>query len=437
MQITVINSNNLQKDFSVTIPFKEVNANVEEKIRQAQKHYVLPGFRKGTVPVSLVRNKISKIEIEKALHSKISEAVNKIIQGNHLTFISRPKIELINFIENQEWKFKIIFQLLPNIPNIVWSDIEVKRVSLKITDEDMQIVKNSMLKDFRNFRKNNDSNYQVKHGDKVHVDFIGKIHNRDFEGNTGNDVEIAIGEGNFSKDFENGCIGMKVNDAKNVDVKFAHDYANKELSNKTASFNITMKVIFEMEPIKEIDQNTLDKIGVTSISQLNEQIKNKINYDFVPTSRNYIKKQIFDIIDKRYDFDLPEEMIQQDVHTLETDYKKNKTKYHDHGNKTDSEIKEILQNIARKRVKSGIVIANISQQNNIQVKDEELQTIIHDEASKNPKLKNKILDFYKNPEHLKKVKSQILEEKTFEYILKKIKMNDVTMESKEFLKLFK
>ena len=122
MQITVINSNNLQKDFSVTIAFEEVNTNVEAKIIQRQKDYILPGFRKGTVPLSLIRNKVGKAEIEKTLHEKISEVVNKIIQDNKLTFISRPKIELTNFVENQEWKFKITFQLLPNIPKIRWED---------------------------------------------------------------------------------------------------------------------------------------------------------------------------------------------------------------------------------------------------------------------------------------------------------------------------
>jgi len=434
MQVEIINSTELQKEFAMTIPFQDVNEVAEKKILEAQKDYQLPGFRKGSVPVSLIRHKVGKVELEKALHKKVAEAMSDLIKDNELTPSSRPSVELMNFEEGKEWKFKFVFQLLPKTPTVKWAEITIEKIEVTVTDGDIYKAKNTMLKQFREFEKAKDD-YKVQDGDKVKVDFIGKLSGNDFEGSKGENVEIIIGEGNFLRDFEVGCIGMKVGYPKDVDITFPADYPNQDLSDKTAKFSIKINQVHELKKLKEVTEEILEKIGIESVKKLDEQVKNKISYDFIPMVRNHMKKQLFDILYEKYDFTLPQNMIDQDKQSIFAKYEKNKERYVDLLGKSKAEIQEEFEQLAKRRVKLGLIMADFTRKNDIKVEDGELQKIIQDQAERNPQLKDKILDFYKDPENLENIKGPILEEKALDHILTIVKVKDIKMNSEKFIEI--
>jgi trigger factor len=433
MEIKLIDDNDLEKEFSVTILFKDVSETAEKKILEAQKNYVLPGFRKGSVPTSLIRNKIYKGEVEKSLHERVGFAVSEITQSYQLISTSRPDIELVSFDEGSQWHFKFVFYLFPPIPEIRWEEIEIKKVAIEITEEDISRAKNILLKNFRKFR-DVDSSYSAKRGDKVVVDFVGMVKGEPFEGNDGKQVEIVIGEGKFLGDFEDGCVNMKPGDIKNVDVGFPKDYPSKELAGSTATFNITIREVFELQPMGDIAKETLDSIGVKSLEELNEKLKSKIRSDFITIVRGSMKKQLFNALDEVYNFKLPEYMIKQDIDSLVADYEQNRDKYKDMQDKSDADIKKEFRNISRKRVKIGLLIASVSRENNIKVEDKELQNLIKSEAERNISHKDKVLEFYKNPENFEKIRGPILEEKVLDHMLGKVTINNVEMKSEEFFR---
>lgn len=434
MQVELLNSVDLKKEFKVTIPFQEVNELVETKILEVQKDYQIPGFRKGSVPVSLIRSKVSKGEVEKVLHEKIAVAMSDIVKSYKLVPSSRPGIELINFQEGKEWQLKFIFELFPEIPEINWSEIAIEKIEVVMTDPDIQKAKDLMLKQFREFKECK-GDCIVKEGDKVKADFFGKLAGENFEGNEGKDVEIIIGEGHFLKDFEDKCIGMKAGEMKDIDVKFPVDYPNKNLADQVVKFTITINRIFELEPLKNITKDILEKIGVESLEELDEKVKKRVGYDLVPIVRNHMKRQLFDILHKKYNFVLPQKMVSQDRDLIFADYEKNKGKYKDLQGKSEAEVKKEFEKIAKRRVKLGLIMANVSKKHNIKVEDNELQKIIQEQAERDPRLKNKILEFYKKPENFEKIKGPILEEKAFDYILTAVKIKDVKMKSEEFTKI--
>ena len=186
--------------------------------------------------------------------------------------------------------------------------------------------------------------------------------------------------------------------------------------------------------MNEITKVTLDQIGVKSTEELNEKLKNKIRSDFVTVARSHMKKQLFDTLDRKYNFNLPGYMVKQDVDSIVADYEQNKDKYDNMQGKSDADIEKEFKKISEKRVKIGLLIAGISRDNNIKVEDKELQSLIKREAERNIAHKDKVLAFYKNSDNFEKIRGPILEEKVLDYMLTKVKVKNVKMRSEEFFK---
>eukprot|EP00919_Chromeraceae_sp_WS-2016_P079256 GHVR01187622.1.p1 GENE.GHVR01187622.1~~GHVR01187622.1.p1 ORF type:complete len:228 (+),score=41.98 GHVR01187622.1:34-684(+) len=206
------------------------------------------------------------------------------------------------------------------------------------------------------------------------------------------------------------------------------------MANKKANFKIKIVDLQELEEIGKVSDEMLKKLGVESEDKLNELIKQKLSIDFMGTVRMKMKKELFDKIDKEYNFDLPEKMVDQDFDVLWKEVEKNKDKQEDLKNKSEDELKSEYKKIAHRRVKLGLVMAEVTRKSEITITQEELKQIVELQANQNPQIKDKILEFYKDPENLEKIKGPILEEKALDLILSKVKLKNTEMTTDDFVK---
>ena len=431
--IKELKSEKFFKEFEINIPFEEINSKVEEKILEAAKTFKMPGFREGKVPLSIVRQRVGKEETSSQVQEKISTSIKELIDSKGIIPYSKPDVQVLSFDEDRGLLVKVGFEILPELPKVNWDSIEVEKVNIKISDEEVNKTKNTLLKEFRKFKKAAPE-YKAKIGDKVKINFHGQVNNKDFDGNKGENMELVIGDNTFLADFESNLVGCKLNDDKTFNLVFPKDYPKEDLSNKEAVFKVKIVAVEELKPIDKVSDEMLDKLEVESEERLNELIRRKLNYDFINSIRLKMKKELFDQVDEKYDFDLPEKMIDQDFEVIWNEAQKNKDKQEDMKGKSDEELKSEYRKIAKRRVKLGLIMAEVSRENDISITNDELKKIIEIQANQNPQLKDKILEFYKNPENLEKVKGPILEEKALDFILSKVKLKEIEMTTDDFVK---
>ena len=433
MKIEETKNEKFHKEFKIQIPFEEVNSKVEEKVSEAAKTFKMPGFREGKVPLSIVKQKVGKEETGRQIQENISACIKELIDTKKIVPFSKPDVEVLSFDEENGLSVKIAVETMPEVPEIKWENIEIEKIDIKISDKEINQTKNNILKEFRKFKKAEDG-YESKAGDKVAIDFHGQIDGKNFDGNKAENMELVIGDNSFLADFENELIGCKLNEEKSFDIVFPADYPKEDMANKKANFKIKIVDLQELEEIGKVSDEMLKKLGVESEDKLNELIKQKLNVDFMGTVRMKMKKELFDKIDKGYNFDLPEKMVDQDFDVLWKEVEKNKDKQEDLKNKSEDELKSEYKKIAHRRVKLGLIMAEVTRKSEITITQEELKQIVELQANQNPQIKDKILEFYKDPENLEKIKGPILEEKALDLILSKVKLKNTEMTTDDFVK---
>ncbi|MFQ3307579.1 MAG: trigger factor [Candidatus Midichloriaceae bacterium] len=433
MKIDEIKNEGFIKEFQVTIPFEDINKKIEEKVLEAAKTFKMPGFREGKVPVSIVRQKVGKEERGKEIQNSVSKAIAEIVTSKKLSPASTPNVEITSFDEEKGLSIKIAITVLPEIPEIKWDAVEVEKVNIKISKKEIDDSKNMILKDFRTHKKAG-KEYTTALGDKVVIDFHGKIDGKEFDGNKAEKMELVIGDNKFLYDFEKNLVGCKKDEEKSFEIEFPKDYPNKDLISKKATFDVKICEVMELEKVTSVTPDMLKKLGVESEEKLVEFIKNKIKFDFDNASRMRMKKELFDKVDAKYDFDVPQEMLDQDFEMIWKDVEKNRETNEELKKKSIEDLQKEYKKISKRRVKLGLIMADIARKNNILVSDDEIREIVNIQANQNPEIKEKMLQYYQSAENLEKIRGPILEEKTMDLLLTKIKIKEVEMTSEDFIK---
>lgn len=436
MRVDEIESKYCSKELKFTVSFQEVNTKIQESILEIAKTFKMPGFREGKVPFSIVKQKVEKDEIEKQVQIYISECIKKTVKERKLILSSKPDVEVLSFNQEEGLSFKVIIESMPEVPEIKWENVEIEKISIKISDKEIKQAKNIILKPYRQFNKveSNNKEYRVKKEDKVSIDFHGQINGNEFDGNKGKNMEVIVGEGNFLAEFENNLVGCLLGEEKVFNVLFPDDYPKKEIAGKTSVFSVKVISAEELGTITDIPSDILKKLGIESEERLEETIKKRLKVDFEGATRMQMKKQLFDIIDQRYNFELPERMVSSDLNTLWEEIKNKKEIQEKLKEKSHKEVKSEYKNFSHRRVRLGLIIADIIRKESIVANEEELKKIVESQAKQNPQIKDKILDFYQDSQNLANLRSSILEEKAFDFMLSKVSITSTEMSNDEFLK---
>ncbi len=440
MQVTETLSQGLKREFKVVLPATELEQRLNDELVNIKDRVQIKGFRPGKVPVGHLRKVYGRSVMSDVVQNAVNEANRKIVEDNGLKLAYEPQIQFPEDKDEIEkamdakgdLAFTVALEVLPNFDLVDLSDVTVKKPLAEITDADINESLERMAKQNRSFETKEGASAE---GDRVVVDFVGRIDGAEFEGGKGEDVRVELGSNTFIPGFEEQLIGLKAGDTKLVKVKFPENYLAAHLAGKDAEFDVTIKEVEAPGELK-IDDELAKGFGMESLDKLKDAIRDAIKRDFDAQSRRKVKKELLDALDAKYSFELPPSLVEQEFSAVwsqvQTDMKSNNRTFEDEDT-TEDEAKAEYRKIAERRVRLGLVLAQIGEKSDIKISDDEVTQALIERVRQYPGQERQVWEFYqKNPQALAEIRAPLFEEKVVDQILSQVKVAEETV-SKEAL----
>lgn len=434
--IKKISDKDLELKFEIKVPFDEFKQEMDKEIEKQQKTLKIDGFRKGKVPLKVIKDKYSALILSESAENIVEKTINKIIEDNKYSLISRPKIEIKTLEENKDFEFTTTLNLYPTIPEIKYEKIKLKKQKADVNEKELNEAKNRILKNFIKWTEQ-DKEYKAKNGDKIKIDFLGKIDGEPFDGGKAENYELELGSKSFIDTFEEQLIGTKAGDEITVKVIFPKNYHSDKLAGKPATFDVKVHLVSTPE-MQEINNDFVKQnLGLESVEKLNEMVKKELTSLYNKTSKNKLKNDIFEWLKKNIKIELPKTIVEDEFNRqwaqVEKELKTNPNKFKNEKEK-EEERKKIEQN-AEESIKLGLILSEIGKSNNIQVQETEIIEEIRSKASSMPGQEQMIIDFYmKNKPALDQITGTILEDKVIDFISNKANTEEVLVSVEELMK---
>jgi len=427
---------NLEKKFEVKVSANEIDEEVDREALKQQPKIKIDGFRKGKVPVDFIKNKYSALLLSDAAENIVEKNVSKLIKENNYNLITRPKINIKTLEAGKDFEFEITFELYPEIPDIKYDRIKLKRQKVKIERKDVEEGKKRLLKSRAKW-KEEAKEYEAKSGDRVRIDFLGKLNGEPFDGGKAEGYNLELGSKSFIDTFEDQLIGKKAGDEVDVKVTFPKDYHKKELAGQPAVFEVKVLSVSTPELPELTDEFVKENFNVDNISKLEEMIERELSTTYNSISRDAIKNEIFRWLKQNVKIELPESIIKHEFDRqwalVEKDLKNNPSRFKDDADK-EKERSEVKQN-AEDSVKLGLILSEIGKKNNINVQDTEIIEEIRKRAGLYPGQEQMIVDFYtKNKNATNQITGSILENKVIDFICQQANVEEVVVGMDDFVK---
>jgi trigger factor len=378
------------------------------------------------------------------IEAVIREINSKIVEDRGLKLAMEPKITLPEKEEEVEkliagqsdLAYTLALEVLPKIELGDFKGIKLDRLTAEVTDEEIKDALDKIAEANKPFAAKGEG-AKIEKGDRAVIDFTGKMDGKPFDGGTGGDIGVNVGSGTFIPGFEDQLVGMAAGEQKLVKVTFPANYMSATLAGKDAEFDVTVKSI-EAPGTVTVDDAFAKSLGMESLDKLKEAIKGRIAQEHGAQSRQKLKRQLLDALDKMHQFALPPTLAAEEFKNVwsavESDLKSRNATF-EQENTTEEKARAEYQGIAERRVRLGLVLAEIGEKNNITVTDEELTRAIVEQARQFPGREQEIWDHYrKNPAQVAGVRAPIFEEKVVNFIVELAKVTDRTVSREELYK---
>ena len=426
MKVTIENKKGLGKDIKVIVDKKTMDSYLEERYEEIRKNYTLKGFRPGKAPREILKRQFGEAIMGEVLDKVLKDTSAKALEQNKIRPATHPKIDLKKYGEGKDLEYVMSITELPQIDtnqlqNIKFDEYKVN-IDKKYTDERI----NQIAKTQNNFQDANENHKSVK-GNLVVFDYKATSDGKDFKGNEGKNTQLILGKDLFIKGFDDQLVGVKKNDTKKVEVTLPENFPEKEIANKKALFDCKVTNIKINQEVK-IDDNFAKNLGAKDLIGLKELISKQINDEYKNSLDMLSKNQILEQLDKFKIEQVPQELVDQEVQVLshgmkEEDVKKNK---------------KDLETQAKKRIKTGLILNEFGQKNNIKVTEQELNIEIQKQYQMMPGQEKIVKEYYeKNPSAIASLRGSIYEEKIINEIKKQAKVNVKEISKEEAEKLLK
>ena len=426
MKVTIENKKGLTKDVKVIVDKKTMDTYLEERYEEVRKNYTLKGFRPGKAPREILKRQFGEAIMGEVLDKVLKETSTKALEENKIRPATQPKIDLKNYGEGKELEYVMSVTELPEIDtkqlqSIKFDEYKVK-IDKKYTDERID----QIAKTQNNFKDADEKHKSIK-GDLVVFDYKATSDGKEFKGSEGKNTQLILGKDLFIKGFDDQLVGVKKSETKKVEVTLPENFPEKELANKKAIFDCTITNVKINQEVK-VDDEFAKNLGAKDLNDLKELISKQINEEYKNSLDMLSKNQILDQLDKIKIDEIPQELIDQEVHVLS------------HGMK-DEEIKENkkdLETQAKKRIKTGLILNEFGQKNKVSVTEEELNMEIQKQVQMMPGQEKMVKDYYeKNPSAIASLRGSIYEEKILAEIKKQAKANVKEISKEDAEKILK
>tara|TARA_B100001057_G_C22777222_1_gene922137 strand:- start:80 stop:1519 length:1440 start_codon:yes stop_codon:yes gene_type:complete len=432
MEVKEIKSKGLKKEFSVTIGFDDLEEKKIKKLQDIASKAKIDGFRPGKVPTTHIEKLYGQSVMVEVIEERVSEASQSILQDRDLRAAVKPDVKLesdMNEViqKNKDLVFIMNCEVLPEIKITDFSKIKLDKPVSKPKEKDIKDALEYLAKQNKLFIEASEKT-KSKNGDQVTLDYVGKIDDVAFDGGTANDANLVLGSKSFIDNFEDQLVGLKKGDKKNVKVKFPENYQSYDLAGKDAVFDIEIKKVSKPEESK-VNDDLAKNLGMKDLETLKKNLEKRIQQDFDSAARMKLKDSLLDALEKKHKFELPESMVNLEFDQMwnqlqqQLDQQKKELKDLE---LSEKEIRKNYKEISEKRVCTGLLIAEIGKQNNIQLEDNDINKALQMEMQKYPGQEKEILDYYqKNQDAIRQLTAPVFEDKVVDFILEKVDLKDI------------
>lgn len=423
MQITETASEGLRREFSIVIPAGDLDSRLTGKIEEMKPRVALKGFRPGKAPVSYLKKAYGKSMMGEIVEAAVNESSDKAIKDNELKPAFPPRIDLVSEMDQvvegkSDLEFTIKIDLMPDFETGDLAGLKVERLISDVTDADVDEAVERIAQQARTYTPRAEGEAAVS-GDAVTIDFVGRLDGEEFEGGKAEDFNLVLGSGQLIPGFEDQLIGAKAGDERKVNVTFPADYPQPDLAEKDSEFTVTVKEVKSADPLA-IDDSLAKNFGAETLNIFKDRVRDQIKADFARASRMHMKRRILDALDESHDFSLPPTLVEGEFEGIwkqvEAELEREGKTAADEG-KTEEELKQEYHDIAERRVRLGLVIAKMGEQNGITVAPDEVQRAIAARARQYPGQEQQIMQFYaNNAQAQNEIRAPIFEDKVVDFI---------------------
>lgn len=425
MQVTETLNEGLKRAYTMILTAQELDDKVMEKLKEAQPDIEMKGFRKGKVPLPLLKKQFG----ERVMGEAMQEAVDGAMSAHFEEKGERPAAEPAVKMTNEDWKpgddveVEMSYEALPEIPEVDLSKVKVERMVAKAGDAEVDEALGNLAGSAQDF-KDRKKNSKAKDGDQVVMDFVGRVDGEAFEGGSAEDYPLVLGSNSFIPGFEEQLVGVKAEEEKVVTVTFPEEYQAEHLAGKEAEFTCTIKSV--KEPVAaEINDELAEKFGAESLDALKEQIKERLEAEYAGAARAVMKRGVLDELDKLVSFELPPSMVEMEAkqiaHQLWHEDNPD-VQGHDH---PEIEPTEEHNTLAERRVRLGLLLAELGQKAEVEVTDAEMTQAVMEQARQYPGQEREFFEFVQqNPQMRQQLRAPIFEDKVIDHIAEQAEVTE-------------
>jgi len=435
MQVTETLNTGLKRGYSITVSAGELDAKVQEKLREAQPEIAMKGFRKGKVPMALLRKQYGPRLLGEAMQETIDGALSSHMESSGDRPAAQPEVKMTNpaWKEGDDVEVTVSYERLPDVPAVDFSQVALTRLTVKAEAAAVEEALANLAGTAKNFEDRKKGS-KAKDGDQVIIDFLGKVDGEPFEGGASSDYPLVLGSNSFIPGFEAGLVGVKAGEEKDVEVTFPENYQAKNLAGKVAVFSCTVKSVKEPKPA-EINDDLAKQFGAEDLAALRTQISERLEAEYSGASRAVAKRALLDVLDKLVEFDLPSNLVDaeagQIAHQLwHEEHPEEQGHNHAHVDPTDEH-----KSLAVRRVKLGLLLADIGQKAEIKVTDQELTQAMLNQARQYPGQEREFFEFVqKNAQVRQQMQAPIFEDKVIDHVFSLSNVTEQTATKDELQK---
>ena len=442
MQVTETAAAGLKREYRVVVPATDLEAKVQERLDDLKGRVQLRGFRPGKVPVAHLKRLYGKSAMAEVIEAAVREANTKIVSDHGFKLATEPKVVLPTeegavegVIEGKsDLAYTVEMEIVPPITLADFKAIKVDRLTAPVTDAEIDQALQTIGEQNRPFAAKSEG---AEKGDRVTVSFQGTMNGESFEGGSGDDVPILLGSGQFIPGFEDHLTGMKAGESRTFDVKFPENYPAATVAGKEATFAVTAKSVEAPGEIT-LDEAFAKTLGLELLAKLRDALRERIEREHTSASRQKIKRALLDQLDAGHKFEPPPTLVEEEFNnvwqTIENDLKQQGRTFADEGT-TEEKARADYRAIAERRVRLGLVLAEIGEKNNIKVTDEQLSQAVVAQARMVPGQEQRVWDYYRNnPGALAALRAPIFEDKVVDFLLELVEVTDKQVSREELFK---
>jgi trigger factor len=446
MQVTETSADGLKHEFKIVVPAGELETQISDRLTQLGRQIRLPGFRPGKVPQSLLRQRYGNAVRGEVLENTVQGSSAEAIRERNLRPALQPKVEIVSAVEGADLEYTMSVEVLPDLPQPDFADMGLERLVVEIPDGD---VDQAITRMAEQFRKSEPVTRAAKSGDILVADVIGKVGDQELPGTKAEGRNIELGAEGLLPGFTEQLDKVKAGQSRNVKVTLPENYGNPDFAGKEAIFDITVKEVRERQPAV-IDDKLAEEVGLENLAELKQEVRDRIARDYSTVTRQRLKRLLLDKLAAQYDFPVPPGMVEIEFnsiwqqHEAEKAYAAEGAAAGGEGGAADpapsaedeEKLKAEYQGLAERRVRLGLLLAEVGRSANITVTQDELNQALIREAQRFPGSERRVLDYYRqNPEAAGNLRAPIFEEKVVDYIVELAKPEERKVSPQELLAL--